>query len=203
VFPTPIAEARRGEVAGWRAQAEATLDEALSVTGGAEGERLAALADRARAAFETFDRVDRTPTMRIHGDLHVGQVLLGDDGTLRVGDFDGNPMIPASARNASRSPARDVASMACAIDHVGRLAARRAPGEAVSVAAWIERSRTAFLESYREELADLGMLFDERLFVAFAVAQEAHEFAYAARFSPRWRSVPDVTMPAMLAWSAR
>jgi maltokinase len=173
------------------------------VTGGAEGERLAARADEARKVFEAFDRVDRTPVMRIHGDLHVGQVLLGDDGELRVGDFDGNPMTPASARNAPHAAARDVASMACAIDHVGRVAGRRVPRAEQTIEAWIERSRAAFLDAYREGLGDLAAVFDERLFVAFAVAQEAHEFAYAARYLRRWQYVPDAAMPAVLGWSAR
>jgi maltokinase len=201
VFPMSVGEADRAELARWRATAEATLQEALSVTDGPEGERLSVRADAARNAFEAFGRVDRTPVMRIHGDLHVGQVFLGDDGTMRVGDFDGNPMTPASERNAPHAAARDVASMACAIDHVGRVAARRVPTAEPSIEGWIDRSRTAFLDAYRDGLGDLGALFDERLFVAFAVAQEAHEFAYAARYLPRWRYVPDATMPAVLTWS--
>jgi maltokinase len=91
--------------------------------------------------------------------------------------------------------------MACAIDHVGRIAARRAPDATPSIEAWIERSRVAFLDAYREGLGDLASLFDERLFVAFAVAQEAHEFTYAARYLRRWQYVPDAAMPAVLAWS--
>jgi maltokinase len=201
VFSVPVVEADRAETARWRAAAESTLKEALAVTSGAEGERLAARASAVRNAFEAFDRVDRTPVMRIHGDLHVGQVMLGDDGALRVGDFDGNPMTPASARNAPHAAARDVASMACAIDHVGRVAARQRPRAGPSIEAWIERSRVAFLEAYREGLGDLASLFDERLFVAFAVAQEAHEFTYAARYLRRWQYVPDAAMPAVLAWA--
>ena len=43
-----------------------------------------------------------------------------------------------------------------------------------------------------------------RLFVAFAVAQEAHEFVYAARYLPRWLYVPDGAMPAVLErWPTR
>ena len=40
--------------------------------------------------------------MRIHGDLHVGQVLRGGDGALYVNDFDGNPLAPAGWRPTRR-----------------------------------------------------------------------------------------------------
>ena len=32
----------------------------------------------------------------------------------------------------------------------------------------------------------------------FRVAQELHEFVYAARFLPEWRYVPDAALPALL-----
>ena len=134
--------------------------------------------------------------MRIHGDLHVGQVLRGGDGSLSVNDFDGNPL--ASDRMAPDAPARDVASMTCAIDHVGRVVARRHPEYAAPASDWAMRSREAFLDAYRAGLGDRRELFDDRLLVPFEVAQEAHEFVYAARYLPRWLYVPDGAMPAVL-----
>jgi len=40
-------------------------------------------------------------------------------------------------------------------------------------------------------------LFDERLLRPLEVAQECHEYVYAARFLPRWRYVPDLAMQAL------
>ena len=114
-----------------------------------------------------------------------------------MGDLDGNPLAPIAARSASDSPARDVAAMARAIDHVGRVVARRRPARRAAIDAWIATARAAFLEAYRG--ATDPALFDERLLGAFEVAQEAHEYVYAARFLPRWRYVPDAAMPDLLA----
>jgi maltokinase len=202
VFPSPVSVAGADVLGGWHSVAAATLEEALGVTDGDAGARLRDLAEAARSAFEGFGRVDRTPVMRIHGDLHVGQVLRAPDGPLLVGDFDGNPLLPAAARNAPHAAARDVASMACAIDHVGRVVTRLQPAATQAIGAWIERSRDAFLTAYRDALGDRSEVFEERLLGAFAVAQEAHEFVYAARYLPRWRYVPDAAMPAVLAWAA-
>ena len=196
VFPTPVHDAGTVDIARWRADADARLEEALALTSGSAGERLRALEPAARAAIASLAPVERTTAMRIHGDLHVGQVLRGGDGALSVNDFDGNPL--ASDRLAPDAPARDVASMTCAIDHVGRVVARRHPGHAGAASAWAIRSREAFLDAYRTALGDRRELFDERLLAPFEVAQEAHEFVYAARYLPRWRYVPDGAMPAVL-----
>ena len=118
-----------------------------------------------------------------------------------MNDFDGNPL--ASDRMAPDAPARDVASMTCAIDHVGRVVARRHPEHAAAASAWALRAREAFLDAYRAGLGDRRELFDERLLGPFEVAQEAHEFVYAARYLPRWGYVPDGAMPAVLErWAA-
>ena len=202
LIPTPVREAGPDTIATLRADADARLAEAVAVTSGSEGERLRALAPAARAAIASLGSVERTPVMRVHGDLHVGQVLRGGDGALSVNDFDGNPL--ASDRMAPDAPVRDVASMTCAIDHVGRVVARRHPGHAVAASAWAIRSREAFLDAYRAGLGDRRELFDDRLLAPFEVAQEAHEFVYAARYLPRWLYVPDRAMPAVLErWQAR
>ena len=65
--------------------------------------------------------------------------------------------------------------------------------------AWIARSRESFLAAYRAELGDRADLFDERIVRAFEVAQEVHEYVYAARYLPRWLYVPDASMPDLLA----
>ena len=202
VIPTPVREAGPDTIATWRADAGARLAEAVAVTSGSEGERLRALEPAARAAIASLAPLERTTVMRIHGDLHVGQVLRGGDGALSVNDFDGNPL--ASDRMAPDAPARDVASMTCAIDHVGRVVARRHPHHAAAASAWAIRSREAFLDGYRSGLGDRRELFDDRLLVPFEVAQEAHEFVYAARYLPRWLYVPDGAMPAVLErWPTR
>jgi maltokinase len=150
--------------------------------------------------LDGFAAVQTTPVTRIHGDLHVGQILRVPDGSMFVSDLDGDPVAPVQERIAPGSPARDVASMACALDHAGRVVVRRHPETRDAIEAWIPRARRAFLAAHREALAADPSLFDERLLHPFAVAQEAHEFVYAARFQPGWTGVPDAALPAVLAW---
>jgi maltokinase len=94
---------------------------------------------------------------------------------------------------------RDVAALVRSADHLGRIASRRRVGRELDIAGWIERSIAGVIEAYWEGLAAHGRadLFDGRLLRPFEVAQEAHEFVYAARFLPRWRYVPDLAMAAM------
>lgn len=200
----PVAHAGAGALRAWRRDAEAMLDRALDLTTGEEGARLAALAPATRGAFEAFERVDATPVMRIHGDLHVGQVLRWDGGDA-IADMDGNPLAPASTRAARHAPALDVASFVRSLDHLGRVAQRRRAGNEDLAEAWIGRARLAFLAAYRAGLADVGHegLFDERLLHPFEVAQECHEYVYAATYLPRWLPVPDLALPRLVGDGAR
>jgi maltokinase len=199
VLPEPTGRADAAAIAGWHARAVASLAEAVAVTPDDAGERLRRLAPRARAVIDRLTAIDATPIQRVHGDLHVGQILRDDAGGLWVNDFDGNPLVPAEMRTARDAPARDVAAMACAIDHVGRVVAGRVPEAHEALADWIERARATFLEAYRMELGDAAALFDGRLLHPLSVAQEAHEYRYATAYVPRWRYVPDAAMPAAIA----
>jgi maltokinase len=131
----------------------------------------------------------------------VGQILRVPDGRMFVSDLDGDPVAPVDGRMAPGSPARDVASMACALDHAGRVVVRRHEETHDAIVAWIPRARAMFLEAHRTALGPDPSLVDERLILPFAVAQEAHEFVYAIRFQPRWVGVPDAALPAVLAWA--
>jgi len=199
VFPSPVTTASRATIGGWHQRALASLHDALELTSGGTGARLRALAPTIRSALAPLATIDTTPTMRIHGDLHVGQILSTGAGYL-VSDFDGDPLAPAAERTAPDAPARDVAAMTRALDHVGRIVQRQRPGNDDRVDGWIADARSTFLTVYRASLGERGPeLLDERLLAPFEVAQECHEYVYAARFLPGWRSVPDRAMPALLA----
>jgi maltokinase len=198
VIADPVRMAGSADIAGWRDAALATLTEALAVTEGEEGRRLGARADAARAAIEALDLVEETSTTRVHGDFHVGQVLEWEGGYAVI-DFEGNPAAPASSRSRYDTPVRDVAAFVRSVDHLGRIAHARRPGREADIESWIARSRDVFLDTYWGELAARGhaTLFDARLLRPLEVAQELHEYVYAARFLPRWRYVPDLAMRAM------
>ncbi len=143
---------------------------------------------------------------RVHGDYHLGQVLLAPDG-YRIIDFEGEPTRSLDERRAHASPLRDVASMLRSIDHVGRSARRRAiernggpvasPG--LDLEGWLRRSRERFIEAYRAGLREAGapIQFDAGLLRAFEVDKEVYEYIYASTWLPSWLWAPDESMHGM------
>lgn len=199
VQPDPISQGTAADALSWLQAAESSLDEALSCTPGSDGEDLRRSLPLMQTALQEIGATRSTPLLRIHGDLHVGQVLRWSGG-LAVIDFDGNPTLPASVVMAPAPLARDVAQMLRSLDHVARIANRRTEGNhAADVERWVARSRNDFLAQYRKGLVDAGIshLFDERLLVPFEVEQECRELIYAARFLPRWRYAPMAALRAM------
>ena len=192
VLPAPSAAASEDTVSAWWRHVVDDLDDALSSVDGDEGARLRGLE---RAIRDELRQLPLRPTtaIPIHGDLHVGQFLRSRD-RLAVSDLDGDPL---RAGTLGGPPAKDVASLVQSLDHVGRIVEARRGG---SIAGWIRDASDRCLRSYRGELARLGSssLFDEELLRPLRVAQELHEFLYAARYLPGWRSVPDRAIAALL-----
>jgi hypothetical protein len=79
---------------------------------------------------------------------------------------------------------RDVAALLQSIDHIGRIAAKRRAG--ADVAPFIEPAIAAAHDAYCASRP-----LDEPLTFALRVAQELHEYAYAATRLPTWTYVPD------------
>jgi maltose alpha-D-glucosyltransferase/alpha-amylase len=193
-------DATRTEIRDWAAAARAHLDEAISATTGETRALLRDLAPRIADSFTVLDGLSTVPrVIRAHGDLHLSQILLAPDG-YRVIDFEGDPLDPADARRAHRSPLRDVATMLRSFDHVAGSASRRAeernggpleqPG--LDLAGWLARARERFLAAYRDGLREAGepSAIDAALLRAFEVDKEVSEFAYASMYMPSWLWAP-------------
>ncbi len=192
--------AGREDLRRWSTAARERLDRALEVTPGESGRLLRDLAPRIAEELTVIDALATMPLLtRIHGDYHLGQVLVAPDG-YRVIDFEGPPSGPIDERRAPRSPLRDVASMLRSFDHVGRSAGRRAesrnggplgdPG--LDLDAWQLRARTRFLDAYRAGLREAGVSIavDPALLRAFEIEKECEEFAYASTYLPSWLWAP-------------
>ncbi|WP_162795619.1 phosphotransferase, partial [Nonomuraea lactucae] len=122
------------------ARAEGALLEALGLTGGEDGAWLASRAADLRHELEPLARPITSPLIRIHGDLHVGQILRWRDGYAVI-DFDGNPTVTRAS--PYQPAARDVAQLATSLEHVAQVAISRRgtpPGEAVR---WAREARDA------------------------------------------------------------
>lgn len=105
---------------------------------------------------------------RVHGDLHVGQVLRWPGGLVVV-DFHPNPVVELAGLSVSQAmapAARDIARLLRSLDHVARVV-DKGTGFAMTPAvdAWSESARTMLLDTYRLELESAGHpeLLDERL----------------------------------------
>lgn len=204
-------DATHDELKAWRMDAHRQLGLAVSAVTGTDPATGAWLRDASAqiaARFSRFEALATAPTvMRIHADLHLGQVLVADDG-YRVIDFEGEPLRPIDDRRRPDSPLRDVASLLRSLDHVARSARRRAerrvggPIEhpALDIDAWIERARERFLAAYASGLRRSGAPFtlDLDLLDAFEVAKEAYEFVFAATVLPSWLWAPTEGMRWLL-----
>lgn len=192
--------ATRDELRAWARGARTQLSRATDVVPGEAGGLLRELAPRIVAELTVFEALTGGPLLtRVHGDYHLGQVLIAPDG-YRIIDFEGEPMRPIAERRSHQSPLCDVASMLRSLDHVGRSAGRRAaernggPLErtGLDLDGWLRRSRERFLEAYRAGLRDAGspIVVDPDLIRAFEIEKECYEFVYAATYLPSWLWAP-------------
>jgi len=201
--------ATRDELRAWGRAARIQLSRAIDVAPGEAGRLLRDLAPRIAAELTVFEALPAPPLLtRVHGDYHLGQVLIAPDG-FRIVDFEGEPLRPLEARRAHQSPLRDVASMLRSLDHVGRSAARRAetrnggrvesPG--LDLDGWLHRSRERFLDAYKIGLREAGapIVVDPDLIRAFEIEKECYEFIYAATYLPSWLWAPTEGMRGLFA----
>ncbi len=162
---------------------------------GEAAEWLAAHGDALRAKVrEVAAATVGQPLTRIHGDLHLGQVLV-TGGDVMLIDFEGQPAQPLAERRAKDLPLRDVAGLLRSFDYATAVAERsRPPGpdtEALRAehryAKFCQRAREAFLEAYR---ANSSAEPDAALLDLLLVAKAAYEVGYEAANRPDWLEVP-------------
>jgi maltokinase len=179
--------------------AHARLDEALRVASGELARAVASVAPALGPALEELALLAGAPLARVHGDLHVGQLVATPHGPVAV-DFEGEPGLALDARRRRTSPLRDLACLLLSLDHVAVAAARRLPtGDAAERAlAWSARARTAATASYRAAVVGSPLRFDERLLRAFQLEKELHEVIYAATVLPEWSYAPALVLPRLV-----
>nr|WP_120491932.1 phosphotransferase [Corynebacterium lactis] len=123
---------------------------------------------------------------RIHGDLHLGQVLRTPRGW-RLIDFEGEPSRPWEERRLPDHPLRDVAGMLRSFDYAAHypLLTGREDAEATTsrVDQWARRNIEAFLDGY----ADAG---SAELLDAFVLDKAIYECLYEAQNRPDWLALP-------------
>ncbi|MCA4135719.1 1,4-alpha-glucan branching protein GlgB [Arthrobacter sp. M4] len=133
------------------------------------------------------------PLQRIHGDLHLGQILQvpgqeGQPARWAILDFEGEPLRPIEERNVPDVPLRDVAGMLRSFDYAAGAAEREKPGVSVPDN-WVDDCASAFLSGYAEVTPGT---IDRRspLFVALWLDKALYEVVYELRNRPDWLSIP-------------
>jgi 1,4-alpha-glucan branching enzyme len=151
-----------------------------------------ALRERRAAITERFDRGAAGPwpdLQRVHGDLHLGQVLDVPGRGWVLLDFEGEPLRPLAERTQPDLPLRDVAGMLRSFDYVAGSYHQDHPGaDSAAVRAWAGDCRSAFLEGYREKGADPSAFAD--LLAALELDKALYEIVYEARNRPTWLDIP-------------
>ena len=128
---------------------------------------------------------------RIHGDLHLGQVLAVPDGGWRLVDFEGEPLRPMEERDNPDVPLRDVAGMLRSFDYAS------AVGAAPDPAGWARACAVAFLDAYAAAPGTTPL--DPVLLRALVLDKAVYESIYEARNRPDWLHIPVSGIDAALS----
>jgi maltose alpha-D-glucosyltransferase / alpha-amylase len=166
------------------------------------------------ARFDAFLRCRLTiDRMRIHGDLHLGQILYtGRD--FAIIDFEGEPARPLSERRLKRAGLRDVAGMMRSFHYaaltstieqlrIGALGKFDFAGMAPWTNFWRTWSSWAFLKGYLEAGGHASFIpkSDQELRIlldAFVMDKAIYELGYELNNRPDWLLIPLLSLGQLL-----
>jgi maltose alpha-D-glucosyltransferase/alpha-amylase len=163
------------------------------------GRDRAALSDRLPAWAEALRGTRLT---RIHGDLHLGQILVCN-GDIAFIDFEGEPAKPVELRRQKDHPLRDVAGIIRSFDYAAAVVKRRSQASHAHLAdeqvslfldRFVERATEAFLTGYRDVVVSDDkpelIVIKPELLDLFLIEKAAYEVVYEAANRPTWIDVP-------------
>ena len=206
------------DATGWAKKTEQRLQKAVEAIAGVQTwqreqdqERAQELVNRQTSIAAAVRALGESGTgmlmTRIHGDFHLGQVLVAS-GDAHIIDFEGEPATPIAERRAKTSPLRDVAGLLRSIDYVGatlidRRAIRAVPVDEAQRDQLIDRFRarasTSFLRAYWEAGGSSSGAAARALLDLFLIEKAAYEITYEVANRPTWIGVPLAGMARLVA----
>lgn len=185
---------RADEVAGVADRLHWRLDRAASLVG--EISPLAAALHSRIDALATHPRP--IGVQRVHGDYHLGQVLLTDTGW-KLLDFEGEPGAAITSRVVPDHPLRDVAGMLRSFAYAAAQGGSNA--DPPVVAEWQSACEREFLAGYtRSGAAD--PVADAAILTAYLVDKAAYEAVYESRNRPDWLPIPMAALTSLATGEA-
>ena len=178
----PAAEEDRARISdAWRRRLSAAI---------AESPEIEAAREAIEAVYARAEQRDWPALQRVHGDYHLGQVILAPGRGWVLLDFEGEPIRPMAERTRPDLAIRDVAGMLRSFDYVaGSLRLEHPERPAEPVEEWASAARSSFLEGYVEASgADPVVL--QPLLAALELDKAVYEAVYEARNRPDWIAIP-------------
>ncbi|MDB5889197.1 MAG: alpha-amylase [Polaromonas sp.] len=195
-------QASDDDIRAWADEALRQLEAAFGVlrkskeTDAALALQIDALLGSADAMRQHIERLAQSARgalrIRIHGDFHLGQVLVALADVWLV-DFEGEPAKPLEQRRSKHSPWRDVAGLLRSFDYAAAFAARS--GESSTppdplYEQYVATSVRAFMQAYAEHAPEGAKVAAAELLELFTLQKAAYEVCYEAANRPAWLGVP-------------
>lgn len=119
---------------------------------------------------------------RIHGDLHLGQILISSSPraaeSIKIIDFEGEPSRNMSFRRRLRSPVADIAGVIRSFDYAENTSKKDA-----------SKAKEAFLEAYAET-SGIPLEVLVNAIKPYILAKAIYEACYELEFRPDWFWIP-------------